>query len=721
MAAATFAVVLPSLSRGEEVAPSLDDIELDTKVDPNVPIDAEKWLRLWADRLHLPIFADPQMQGVKIRFLQQDLKLTWGVAKQILSFHDILLEEKNVNGHSVMFAHMRRNATVKIGLGGPVIPIDGADEIEKKLPQREEIVTALVQITNGAASDMMITLRGLLPHDINHLGNILHVRGPEVLLIVDYASNVQYYLKIIKALDIQAHGQETRIIQVEHALAADVAKVLSQLLKPANPGASLPGSPSVGVGSGATLLPPQIIADERTNQIFVQAYDYQWKEIEKDLAALDKETPPQKQNLHIYKCRYVDAAYLAGELSELLTGQAAQVTGRQKKQAGSGATTPPSGGVVNLQQPAAPGQQAAKQDFNAVATRIVPDLHQNALIIQCDEKVWKQIEPLLLGGVGRIGLDVPQRVILIEAQIWEIATPTDTTTIGFELADVENPVRGQLRPALGTSYNLTNISLDPTTQQITRTPNIQNGFVGLLTAGAADKIPIIMEAVASLENSRLVTTPFTLTNDNTEAEFDIDNQIPYPTSTLGGGGLATTGVAFTDVKTQLTVTPQVNSDDNLTLDVEVQLSSVGANGGPNLPPSTNTRHYKGEVTVPNMQYVVFGGLESESWDETEKKVPYVGDLPVVGMLFKNKTWSHTRSKIYIFLRPTIFRDDRGLVGFSHEAHELVHVEAQRDEWIPAICSDRWVDPARAGKTLQDDVFDTFGPGSGNPFSRVCGD
>jgi len=120
-----------------------------------------------------------------------------------------------------------------------------------------------------------------------------------------------------------------------------------------------------------------------------------------------------------------------------------------------------------------------------------------------------------------------------------------------------------------------------------------------------------------------------------------------------------------------------------------------------------------------MQYVVFGGLESESWDESEKKVPYVGDLPVVGMLFKNKTWSHTKSKIYIFIRPTIFRDDRGLIGFSRESHELVHVEAQRDEWVPAICSDRWVDPARAGKTLQDDVFDTFGPGSGNPFSRAC--
>jgi len=672
--------------------------------------------------LKLPIFVDPQMAGVKIKFLQADIKLTWGIAKQILGFYEIVLEEKNVNGHWLMFAHMRRNVPAKVGPPFPVESIKDEEDIKKKLPPREEVVTAVIQVKNGAGNDIFSTVRGFLVRDINRLGNILYVRGPEVIIIVDYASNVEYYLKIIKALDVQAHGQETRVIQVKFALAQDIVKVVQQLLRPqggpGQPGAPPPGVP-VGAPGGASLLPPQIIGDDRTNKIIVQAYDYQFQAIDQILTELDVPAMPLKQQLHVYKCKYVDAPYLAAKLSELLTGQSSQVQGRQKKQAGSSTSSPAGGGVVNLQPnqlQGQAGQQQQKQDFNSIPTRIVADERQNSLIIQAEDKIWQQIEPLLTGGRGIPSLDVPQRVVLIEAQVWEIATPTDSMTIGFELADVENTAAGQFRPELGTSFGLSQLTFDPNSGRIARVPNIQNGIIGVLTKDTVDKIPVIMEAVASLENSRLVTTPFTLTNDNTEAEFDIDNQIPYLTTNLAGTGISQQNVQFTDVKTQLTVTPQVNSDQNLTLDVEVQLSSIGASGGPNLPPSTNTRHYKGEVTVPNMKYVVFGGLESESWDETEQKVPYLGDIPILGHLFKTKTWSHTKSKIYIFIRPTIFRDDRGLVGFSQESHEMVHIEAQRDEWIPPIVADKWVDPARLSKSLADDVFDTFGPGSGNPFS-----
>jgi general secretion pathway protein D len=726
LALALSALVLPQVSWGQDKPPpppSLDDQELDIKVDTSAPIEAEKWLRLWADKLKLPIFIDQQMTGTKIKFLQSDVKLTWGLAKKILDFYDVVLDEKDVNGHMIVFAHLRRNIPAKLGPPFPVVD-------ENTLPPREEIVTAVIQVTNGAGNDIFATVRGLLVRDVNRIGNILYVRGPEVIIIVDYSANVEYYLKIIRALDVQAPGQITRVIQINFAPAEDIVRVIQTLLRPG--GAGAPGVP-VGAGAvpggfpgAAALLQPQVIADQRTNKLIVQAYKHQFDEINRMIGELDVKAPNRPPTFHVYKCKNVDAPYLAAKLQQLFTGQASGAPGkRQTKAPGAGGQPGQqgvgAGGPINLSpQSGTPGQPGQKTDVFGVETRIVPDERSNSLLIQAEDNIYRQILDLLNGKGDVVGLDLPLRRVLIEAQVWEIATPTDSMTIGFELADVDNARQGSFRGAAGTSFGLSSLTIDPTGQRLSRIPNISNGITAVLTKDTFDKLPVIMQAVANLEHSRLVTTPFTLTNDNTEALFEIDNRIPYVTSNLAGTGLSQQNVQYTDVKTSLTVTPQVNSDENLTLSVEVQLSSIGAAGSATLPPSTNDRHYKGEVTVPNMKYVVFGGLESESWGSVESKVPFLGDIPILGHLFKQKTWTHTKSKIYIFMRPTIFLDDaRGsgdqkLTSWSNDAHERIHVEAERDEWLPPICADRFLkSPFR---TVQDEVFDVFGTGSGNPFT-----
>src|SRR5205814_4459164 len=106
--------------------------------------------------------------------------------------------------------HLRRNIPAKLGPPFPVVD-------DKTLPPREELLTALVQVTNGAGNDIFATVRGLLVRDVNRIGNILYVRGPEVIIIVDYSANVEYYLKIIRALDVQAPGQITRVIPIQYA------------------------------------------------------------------------------------------------------------------------------------------------------------------------------------------------------------------------------------------------------------------------------------------------------------------------------------------------------------------------------------------------------------------------------------------------------------------------------------------------------------------------
>ncbi len=718
LALAVTAVVVPELSWAQEkpsapVPPSLDDIVAETHVDPNSPIPADKFLRIWADALKVPIFIDQQMAGTKITFLQSDVKLNWGITKKILDFYDIVLEEKEVSGHFIMFAHLRRNLPARVG--PPFSVVD-----DKTLPQREEIVTAVIQVTNGAGNDIFATVRGLLVRDVNRLGNILYVRGPEVIIIVDYSANVEYYLKIIRALDVQAPGQITRVIPIQYALAEDIVKVIQALLRPAG-GPGVPGAPpgagAPGALGGGGLLPPQVIADQRTNKLIIQAYRHQFTEIDHMITELDVPAPIRPPNYHIYKCKNVDSDYLAGKLTQLLTGQGGGAT----KKGSSSSTGKP--GQAAPAAPAAPapitasagpaGQGQQKSDFNAVETRIVPDELSNSLLIQADPKIYKQILSLLEDGPEGPGLDHAARRVLVETQVWEVSTPTDNMTIGFELAGLQNTANGQFRPEAATSFGLSTVGIDPTTGTITRTPNLGSGLTAVLTKDTFSKLPVIMTMVANFDKSRVITTPFALTNDNQPAHFDVTLTTSYQSNTLTTG-FSQTSFTPLQIPSSIDVTPEVNSEDNLTLDVKISISTATGAPAAGAPPNVNARNLSAVVTVQNMHYVVFGGLESESYEETETKVPYLGDIPMIGMLFKNKTWTHTVSKIYVFVRATIFSNDRGLNRVSDDLRDKARVMAEQDDWLPPIVSDRLV--KAPWKTIQDEVFEVFGTGSGNPFN-----
>lgn len=688
---AVLAVVAGAAMAQEAPSRDLDDITYEGVIDRSTPIEAEKMLQIWANRLGTLIVVDPSVAPVKLKFLQSDVTLTWGLFKRLLEFHDVVLEEREVKGRWITYATRRGGLLPKGTVSSPIIGPEGA------LPRREEVVTAILQVTHGSAPDIFANLRQIQAvRDQNHTGNMLYVRGPEVILVVDFASNVDYYTRLVRAMDVRAPGQVTRVFSVTYAPVEDVVRVIAGLLH--GPGA--PGQPP-----GFGPLAPNIIPDVRANKLFVQCYadqleDIKWMIGELDVKALEKPT-----TRHFYACEHADAVYLAGKLSEVFAGGAASPSRRKGK-----AAPPPVA-------PSAPAAPAAAKDVTAIDTRIVADERSNALIITADETVYLEILDALRGGPGHPGLDRAARRVLVEAQVFENSTPTDNVTIGFELAGLQNPKHGELRPAGATSFGLSTTSLDPTTNRIVRTPNLGSGLMGVVTQGGFDRLPLILQAVASLEKTRLVTTPFAVTNDNEEVKFSSGVSIAYPKNAYGavGGGVGLTTIEYANATTDLTVRPQVHSDQSLTLEVNVQLKSIAGTGGPGLPPTLDTRSYEGTVTVPNMSYVIFGGLESETSTVSEDKMPYLGDVPILGHLFKHQQRTRSRAKIYIFIRPVILADDdRGFVRLSTRLREHAQVEAEREEWLPPIAPE-WV-MKTPEKTLQDRVFEVFGTGSGCPFS-----
>ncbi len=688
-----------------------DSASLVVEYAANEDINASQILAQWAKNFDALLIQDPQVATVRVKFLTHiNRDMTWGTVKSILDFHDIVVVESQPNGTGpwVIRAHHRRNIAQKEG--PPWRYVEGDD-----VPDHEEIVTAVFQIKNGAGNSIFATVRGLLTRDTNRIGNILYVPGPEVLIIVDLASKVRYYGRVIEALDVAGPRQRMEIYQVSFAPVQDLANVLTNVL------GTLGGSGTGGQGGqqGPVVVnqggragagQSQVIADPRTNQLIVAAFPLDFPLIERVVNALDVRVAAPTGRFHVYKCKDSDAEDLAAKIQELFTGQAAarpSSSSTQPGRPGQAAPARPAGTTSAVLSEAA--------GVGEVETRIVADERTNSLLIQAEDRSYREILAVLNQ------LDRKRQRVMIEAEVWEISTPTDSMTIGFELAALTNAHEDSNRPAAATSFGLSTLDVatdaDGNPTRLSRTPNIATGLTAILTRDTFDKIPILMTAVANYGESRLVTKPFAITNDNTPATFTLADRQPFLTSTLNGA-LSQQNVQYADANSTLTIEPQVASENNLTLKLTLEISTFGARISQDLPPATNTRKYEGEVTVPNNEYVVFGGLERETESYSENKIPFLGDIPILGHLFKTKTWDKSKSKLYIFIRPTIFSDDKfgGETRLADAMRERAHVESSREEWLPPIVADRYL--KGAGYSLQDEAFDVFGTGSGNPFSST---
>jgi general secretion pathway protein D len=712
-ARAACALLLPALALAQSAhaqEPPSDAATMRVEYAPNQPINAEQILSQWGKKFGALVITDPQIQPIQIRFLTAiNSDLTWGAMKSIFDFHDIVIVESQPapGGPYVIRAHHRRNINQKEGPPWRYVP-------GEQVPDFDELVTAVFQIKNGAGQSIFATVRGLLTRDTNRIGNILFVQGPEVLIIVDLASKVRYYARVIEALDVAGPRKEMEIYQVNFAPVQDLANVLTQVLN------TLGGQQGVGAGGQAVVVAPGqggqggqavVMADQRTNQLIVAAFPIDLPLVRRVIEELDVRVAAPTGRFHVYQCKDADAEDLAGKVQELFTGQ--QSTTSRPRQSGTSGT---SGTPAPAPSSSGTGAVALGDGggVGEVETRIVADERTNSLLIQAEERKYREILQVLEQ------LDKKRRRVLIEAEVWEVSTPTDSLQIGFELAGLNNAADDKTRPIGATSYGLSTVNVvndaNGNPIRLGRTPNLTTGLTAVLTHDTFDKLPVILNAVANLTEARLVTKPFAVTNDNTPSTFTVSDRVPFLTTTVNNVA-SQQNVQFADANTTLTIEPQVNSEDNLTLKLTLEISSFSGQPAPNLPPPSNSRRYEGEVTVPNNRYVVFGGLDQDSESFTEAKIPFLGDIPIIGYLFKNYSRTKSKRKVYIFIRPTIFSQPSFGAEMRVGSHlrEHMHIAAERDDWLPPVVPDRFL--RDLGYDLQDEAFDTFGSGSGDPFRQ----
>ena len=282
--AITFVLVSPAFADTPSGATrNVDDVTYGAPF-PTENADTAKILESWAQRLGNDVIVDPQIRGQTLKIIEGGPELTWGLFKQALDMQDVVIEEREVEGKWITYAHCRRNVSMRVA---PPFPVVGS---EGDLPKREQIVTACVAIKNGSGQDIYANLRGLLTRDVNRLANVLYVRGPEVMILVDFPKNVDYYRNIIRQLDVKPLGPETRVFSLARAPAAYAARTIQTLFCPSS--RSAPDK-----AQAPDVREPVVVSDPRTNQLFVTANADTLAQVEKVVSSLDGETralPPSK-------------------------------------------------------------------------------------------------------------------------------------------------------------------------------------------------------------------------------------------------------------------------------------------------------------------------------------------------------------------------------------------------------------------------------------------
>lgn len=473
----------------------------------------------------------------------------------------------------------------------------------------DQVITRIIEVENVSAAQIVPILRPLVPPQ----GHLAAYAATNVLIISDLAGNVERLANIIERMD-QASNQQAEIVPLRHASATEVVRLIEALEQQttANPQA------------GPDVNPPRLVADERTNSILLSGDQSDRLRLRALIAHLD--TPLQRTgNTQVVYLRYARAP----EMLPILQGLSQQLGDQQ----GNAEGVITSSAEVNIQA----------------------DEATNALVITAPPDTMRSLREVISQ------LDIRRAQVLVEAVIAEISSEK-VAELGIQWVALGESLAGFINFDGGISLEgLAGAVLE---EQISPglVPSGANVAAGSLSG--SNRFGAIINALASDADTNILSTPTLVTLDNEEAEIVVGQNVPFVTgnfTTSTGGGDAV-GNPFQTIERQdvgltLKIKPQINEGNAVQLEIEQEVSNVVptatalAQG-----PTTNKRAIRTNVLVEDSQILVLGGLIDTDLSETIQKVPGLGDMPLVGNLFRYRNTSRAKRNLMIFLHPVILRD-----------------------------------------------------------------
>lgn len=531
-------------------------------------------------------------------------------------------------------------------------------------PYTDAFITRIVQLSNISALEMSNAIKGLVSRE----GNLFAYPATNTLIITDSGANIDRLMKIVKELDQKGPSEGLEIIPLRYADAKEVAQQITQLYEDSDTGRTSNvrrtvrgrlATRSAELSETPTLS--AVIPDERTNSIIVKATNRALVKVRELVARLDRKLEEGAEGkIHVHYLKHANAKDLAEVLAALT---ASSVTaGRQVGAAGRGAQTP---GSLGTRGGVAGGQQVIAAEFEG-GLKVAADESTNALIITASAKDYQTLATEVLDK-----LDIPRKQVYVEAIIMElnISSSRDVGVSGqgggsFNIGG--NPALGFGSSLGGTSAGLSAAALSGlaagVVSQTTQTLPITQAD-GTITNVEIPSFGFVLNALQEDTNVNVLSTPNLLTLDNEEAEIIVGGEVPFPTgSTLTTGGNTTFNVTRENVGITLKMTPQINEGDTVKIKLRQEITQVIPGASEvvltSLGPSTTKRSVETVVAAKDQQTIVIGGLIDDNVTVTTTKVPFLGDIPILGHLFKRTAKSKQKTNILVFLRPYIIRDTK---------------------------------------------------------------
>jgi general secretion pathway protein D len=522
-------------------------------------------------------------------------------------------------------------ATVPAGDVIKVIPaLDArAKNMELRL-QREAIVPAdriVTQILPLKHADPN-ELKKILDPLVAKTSIVLSYPPAGMLIITDALSNIKRLQDIVAAMDVEGVGAMVAYLPLRYASANDLVKSFSAIFQ--QPPARVPQT------GGVAQTTMRIVADERTNALIVLGTENEIAQVRDLLKLMDKEIPRGQGMIRVYYLQNASAE----ELVKVLNGIPQQTKATDPK---------------------------AAQPTTAVFSRnvnIMADKATNALIITADPTDYLIIEDVIRQ------LDISRSMVYLEGLIMEV-NANKSFGIGVEWAGLREVSVSDISNLGGTAVGAAGFRGASIIPQVSSSGTISmpSGFsLGVIGAGISiggvifPNIGAVLQAYQNDSDVRILSTPQLLTLDNEEAEITVGQNVPYVTrqDTTVGSTTNYSNYEYRDVGVTLKVTPQINKEGyvRLKLDQSVtkilsQAAEVDTAGNRVLTPTTLKRTAKTTVVVKSGETVVIGGMIQDDSEEGSYKVPLLGDIPLLGWLFKTRSTSNQRTNLFVFITPRV--------------------------------------------------------------------
>jgi general secretion pathway protein D len=527
---------------------------------------------------------------------------------------------------------------VQSGRVGKIVPSSSARQSGFKLlpegvqaPVNENYVAQVTKLEYITAQEAVTFLQPMISKD----GHISAFGPGNLILMVDSSINIRKLHGLLQSIDTERTREGLEIIYLKNASAESAATTIRQWLSGSD--VKIPGQPAVA-GAGSTT---SVQADQRLNALLIFGNETTKTAIRELVAKLDVAPPEASSKVNVYYLENTDATEMAKVLEGVVKGISAPATA----------------------QPGAAAPQASP--FESGKVTITPDKASNSLVIMASPNDYNNLVQVIKK------LDRRSKQVFVQVLIAEVSLDKSnefglqTGLIGGGSPNSNLTVAGMYDP-LGTLGTILK--------------SIPTGS-GIFNASPLN-ITAVLKALDSNGLLNVLSTPNILTSDNKEAEIIVGENVPFKASATQSTFGTTESVERKDIGINLKIKPQISEGDYIRMDINQEISAVkdtATTGAIDLV--TTKRSAKTSVVVKDNETVVIGGLIQDKENVTDTKIPLLGDIPLLGWLFKSKTKTRNKTNLMILLTPHIVRDAADLAEMTRIQRESFGESSKKSETV----------------------------------------